>query len=177
VIGGGDWAKDRIVPDAIRALRNRQSVPVRNQHATRPWQHVLEPLSGYLWLGVTLERPELLDREDASELCGAFNFGPEQSSERTVAELVNEIFAYMPGRSVDASEGNAPHEAAKLQLSIEKAQRVLGWRPVWNFGETVRETVSWYQSQSNGKDLMRATIDQIRRYETAATAAELPWAT
>lgn len=177
VIGGGDWAKDRIVPDAIRALRNRQSVPVRNQNATRPWQHVLEPLSGYLWLGVTLERPELLDREDARELCGAFNFGPDESSERTVAELVNEIFAYMPGRWVDASEGKAPHEAAKLQLSIEKAQRVLGWRPVWNFGETVRETVSWYQSQSNGKDLMRATTDQIRRYETAATAAELAWAT
>lgn len=177
VIGGGDWAKDRIVPDAIRALRNRQPVPVRNQAATRPWQHVLEPLSGYLWLGVTLERPELLDRADASELCGAFNFGPNEASCRTVAELVNEVFAYMPGRWVDASDPNAPHEAAKLQLSIEKAQRVLGWRPVWDFGETVRETVAWYVAQTAATDVMRTTVDQIRRYETAATHAGLPWTT
>jgi len=177
VIGGGDWAQDRIVPDAIRALKNRQPVPVRNQAATRPWQHVLEPLSGYLWLGVTLERPELLDREDARELCGAFNFGPEESSNRTVAELVNEIFAYMPGRWVDAPDANAPHEASKLQLSIDKARQTLDWRPVWDFGETVRETVSWYLAQIAGKDLMRATVEQIRRYEAAATTAGLPWTT
>jgi CDP-glucose 4,6-dehydratase len=176
VIGGGDWARDRIVPDAIRALRRREPIPVRNQHATRPWQHVLEPLSGYLWLAVAMERPELLDRADASELCSAFNFGPTEASDRTVAELVDEILAYIPGRWADASEADAPHEAGKLQLAIEKAREVLGWRPVWGFGETVRETAAWYLAQTAGKDLLKTTLEQIRRYESAAGAAGLAWA-
>jgi CDP-glucose 4,6-dehydratase len=128
-----------------------------------------------------MERPELLDQPFASqralpELCSAFNFGPSAASNRTVAELVDELLAYSPGRWVDAAEADAPHEAKKLQLSIEKAREVLGWRPVWSFGETVRETAAWYQSQTDGKDPLRTTQDQIRRYEAAASGAGLAWA-
>jgi CDP-glucose 4,6-dehydratase len=176
VIGGGDWSRDRIVPDAVRALRQREPVRVRNPTATRPWQHVLEPLSGYLWLAVALERPDFLDRRDSNDLCTAFNFGPAEASTRTVAELMEEFLSYMPGRWLEAAETVAPHEAGKLQLSIERAREKLDWHPVWSFGETVRETAAWYLAQSDGKDLMKFTNDQIRRYETAASAAGVAWA-
>jgi CDP-glucose 4,6-dehydratase len=176
VIGGGDWSRDRIVPDAIRALRQRQAVPVRNRTSTRPWQHVLEPLSGYLWLAAALDRPDYVEQADAASLCTAFNFGPTAASNRTVAELVEEVLAYMPGTWVDASEAGAPHEAHKLNLAIDKARDVLGWRPLWGFGETVRETVTWYESVANGKDPLRTTMDQIHHYQSAAHEAGLPWA-
>lgn len=176
VIGGGDWSRDRIVPDAIRALRKRQAIPVRNRASTRPWQHVLEPLSGYLWLAAAMERPEFVKLNDAAKLCEAFNFGPTVASNRSVAELVDSVLTYVPGNWVDASEAGAPHEAHKLNLSIEKARDVLGWRPVWGFGETVRETVTWYQAHEIGKDPLRTTMDQIHQYQAVAHDAGLPWA-
>jgi CDP-glucose 4,6-dehydratase len=176
VIGGGDWSRDRIVPDAIRALRQRMPVPVRNPTATRPWQHVLEPLSGYLWLAVALERPDYFDRPDSNEQCTAFNFGPTEASDRTVEELVEELLSYVPGSWANAPEVDAPHEASKLQLSIDRARQELGWWPVWDFGETVRETAAWYLAQTAGKDLAKFTTEQIRRYEAAAGVAGVAWA-
>jgi CDP-glucose 4,6-dehydratase len=149
---------------------------VRNKSATRPWQHVLEPLSGYLWLAAAMERPQLVTQSDATRLCEAFNFGPTVESNRTVAELVKELLTHAPGAWEDASDAAAPHEAGKLNLAIDKAREALSWRPAWDFGETVRETVAWYRAEERGEDVLRTTQEQIRQYRAAARAAGIPWA-
>jgi CDP-glucose 4,6-dehydratase len=175
VIGGGDWSRDRIVPDVIRALRRGEAIRVRNKRTTRPWQHVLEPLGGYLWLAATMSRPELVDQVDAHRLCSAFNFGPREESHQTVAQLVEELLLHMPGTWTDAPETAAPHEAGKLHLAVEKARELLAWRPAWNFAEAIRATATWYQAEQHGEDLWRTTQEQIREYEAAARAAGIPW--
>lgn len=172
VIGGGDWAQDRIVPDCVRALRDGEAILVRNKTATRPWQHVLEPLGGYLWLAACLGQP------DGGALAGAFNFGPGASSNRNVSELVQEVLQHWPGRWEDRSDPAAVHEAHLLQLSIDKAQAFLRWSPVWDFETTVRRTIEWYrdsQSLDAGEDFQRLTRHQIGLYGEAACAAGLPW--
>jgi CDP-glucose 4,6-dehydratase len=175
VIGGGDSASDRIVPDTIRALRRGEPIRVRNKTSTRPWQHVLEPLSGYLWLAATMAKPELVQQPDSRELCGAFNFGPGKESNRTVAELVEELLNYVPGSWIDAPQSGAPHEAGKLHLAIDKARDLLGWRPAWSFGQAIRATALWYQAEGHGQDLWRTTQAQIGEYEAAAHSASLSW--
>lgn len=151
VLGGGDWAADRIFPDAMRALREGREVPVRNPASTRPWQHVLEPLSGYLLLGIRL-------LEDG-DLCSAFNFGPWTDSNRTVRELVEEILKHIPGKWVDRSDPASPHESHLLHLSIDKAYHLLGWRPVWGFAETVEKTVAGYQCKADAA-MVRGQIEE-----------------
>src|SRR5437868_10635382 len=116
VIGGGDWASDRIVPDAIRSLGHGEPIPIRNKNATRPWQHVLEPLSGYLWLAAILSRPSLRPQEPAAEFSSAFNFGPALESNRTVQQLIEEVLKHWPGTWLDRHEPAAPHEADLLNL-------------------------------------------------------------
>jgi CDP-glucose 4,6-dehydratase len=189
VIGGGDWAKDRIVPDCIRALQAAEPIRVRNKGATRPWQHVLEPLSGYLLLGKRLldvigtepdEETHHMprDREDltssdsnpthaqAARLASAFNFGPDLISNRTVAELVEEVLKHWPGSWLDNREPDAPHEASKLNLATDKAFHVLGWRPRWNFEETIRRTINWYRrSLSGADDISALTRTDISDYQ------------
>jgi CDP-glucose 4,6-dehydratase len=175
VIGGGDWAPDRIVPDCIRALATAQAIPVRNKVSTRPWQHVLEPLSGYLWLAACLAHPELA--ADKSVPAAAFNFGPELASNRTVIDLVTEILQHWPGRWEDRSDPKAVHEAKLLNLSIAKAQRVLGWRPVWDFFQAVAATVQWYRAvQYAPADGARLTCEQIDLYTRQAGSKKLSWA-
>lgn len=145
VIGGGDWATDRLVPDCVRALRDGREVLVRNPDSTRPWQHVLEPLSGYLTLG--MRQREALDtgtRDDRMRLSSAFNFGPDSSSVRSVGELVEEVITHLPGLWARAVSAAAPHEAGQLSLASEKASQLLHWRPVWGFAETVRQTMGGY---------------------------------
>lgn len=159
VIGGGDWAKDRIVPDCMRALAKGQAIPVRNKVSTRPWQHVLEPLSGYLTLGAALAARERFD-----EVCGGFNFGPNPRANRTVKELVEEILKWENGSWVDKSDPHAVHEAGLLNLSIVKARRILGWRPRWGFAETVKQTIGWYGAVAHGMDPKLATQEQIAAY-------------
>ena len=161
VIGGGDWAKDRIVPDCMRALAKGQPIPVRNKVSTRPWQHVLEPLSGYLTLGAALAARERFD-----EVCGGFNFGPNPRANRTVKELVEEILKWENGSWVDKSDPHAVHEAGLLNLSIVKARRILGWRPRWGFAETVKQTIGWYGAVAHGMDPKLATQEQIAAYCT-----------
>ena len=160
VIGGGDWAKDRIVPDAMRALAKGATIPVRNSASTRPWQHVLEPLGGYLALGAALAKRERFD-----EVCGGFNFGPDPKANRTVKELVEEMLKWRKGTWVDKSDPHAVHEAGLLNLDIRKARKVLGWKPRWGFEETVKNTVQWYAAVANGANPVEATNAQIMGYD------------
>jgi CDP-glucose 4,6-dehydratase len=168
VIGGGDWALDRIVPDCIRALHKGRTIPVRNKIATRPWQHVLEPLSGYLWLGAKLAQD--------SKLASSFNFGPKLDSNKTVAALVEESLKHWPGRWDDQSDPNAVHEATLLNLATDKAFHFLGWEPVWPFPQTIERTISWYRNalEKPGTEL-DLTREQIATYETDARTKNLSW--
>ncbi len=176
VIGGGDWAADRIVPDAMRARSAGRAIEVRNPGAIRPWQHVLEPLSGYLWLAARLH---CATPENAVPLAGAFNFGPAVESQRPVRDLVEEIANFWPGTWRDASDPTAPHEAGRLQLAIDKAHALLGWKPVWNFSTTVAATVNWYRAAHETPQperLRDLTRGQIESYVSDARAAGLAWA-
>lgn len=173
VIGGGDWAQDRIVPDCIRAIRKGVSIPVRNKIATRPWQHVLEPLSGYLCLAARLSAPT--NEFPLSELCSAFNFGPALTSNRTVAQLVDELTQHLGGRWSDASDPSARHEASKLNLATDKAFHLLGWQPVWSFEETIAKTAEWYLAEAKGAASAEITRQQIDTYTSAAKEKHLPW--
>jgi CDP-glucose 4,6-dehydratase len=174
VIGGGDWAMDRIVPDCIRALQRDEVIPVRNKIATRPWQHVLEPLSGYLWLGAMLSssQPSSCNFQPTS----AFNFGPDLASNRTVAELVQEVLRHWPGRWEDKSDPADVHEARLLNLATDKAFHFLQWRPSWSFEETVAATVAWYYRHACSCDgAAEFTRMQIDSYLSAARTKGLAW--
>jgi CDP-glucose 4,6-dehydratase len=162
VIGGGDWSENRIVPDCMRALQARQPLHIRNPRARRPWQHVLEPLSGYLRLAERLSQTE-----DVASLATAFNFGPGTQSNRSVHDLTAEIFRDWPGTAQDASDGAAPHEATELNLATDKAYHRLSWTPRWDFSRTVRETVQWYKACPPGTPAAKArdvTLKQIESY-------------
>lgn len=173
VIGGGDWALDRIVPDCVRALMRNEPVVVRNKTATRPWQHVLEPLSGYLWLASRLAA----EPEDPSPLATGFNFGPEIASNRTVADLVGEFLQHWPGSWVDRSDPHAPHEAGRLNLAIGKAFHLLQWSPVWPFARTVGETVDWYRPCLTDPGIAATvTRRQIAEYTADARKQGQIWA-
>ncbi len=165
VIGGGDWAADRIVPDIIRALAANEPVKVRNADSVRPWQHVLEPLGGYLLLAAHLLG------SGAASFCEAWNFGPELGDSRTVRELVETCLgAWGSGTWQDSPDGNAPHEARILRLSIEKAHLRLHWSPRWSFGESVRRTVEWYRARHEGFTSVQLSAlcgEQIRAYVEA----------
>jgi CDP-glucose 4,6-dehydratase len=160
VIGGGDWALDRIVPDCMRALAAAKPIGIRNPRATRPWQHVLEPLGGYLTLGANLwaEVQDLgaADRNRLGQVASAFNFGPDRESNRSVGQLVEELLRNWPGSWTDLSDPNSVHEAKLLSLSIEKAARVLHWRPKWDFKRTIVETASWYREMADSADSSKA---------------------
>ena len=173
VIGGGDYAEDRIVPDCVRALTEQKSVLVRNPAAVRPWQHVLECLSGYLWLGARLA----FERK-GSNLASPFNFGPESSARQPVRRLVEEILKTWPGKWVDGSAPGNPHEATLLTLSIEKASALLDWHPCWSFQEAVQQTVAWYferHVQHNG-DMRSFSRKQIDSYIQTAQRKGMCWA-
>jgi len=165
VIGGGDWAADRIVPDAVRALETGKPIPVRNPAFTRPWQHVLEPLGGYLLLGAKLEAARASgDAKEIAKYASAFNFGPEPSANRTVRELVEEVLKHWPGRWEQVAQEKHLPEAPLLSLDIAKAREVLGWQPRWDFAHTVKETVMWYRAAAGAQDALAPTQMQISTY-------------
>ena len=173
VIGGGDYAPDRIVPDCVRALTENKPIPVRNPRAIRPWQHVLECLSGYLWLAACLSKATKI-----SPLASAFNFGPEPSARQPVRRLVEEILKVWPGKWVDGSDPTAPHEARLLSLSIEKAGALLGWYPTWDFQQAITRTLEWYHERHANKNpkMLEFTLAQIDLYVNAARSKNLSWA-
>jgi CDP-glucose 4,6-dehydratase len=162
VIGGGDWSVDRLVPDLVRALRNNQPALIRNPYASRPWQHVLEPLSGYLTLA---ER--LIAQPRDPRLRAAWNFGPEPGDAWTVGRMAD-YFCHLWGPNaewVDASIHNAPHEANLLRLAIDQARALLDWTPKWDVKKAVAKTAAWYQASTRpGFDAWRACQADLFEY-------------
>ncbi|MBV9961145.1 MAG: CDP-glucose 4,6-dehydratase [Parafilimonas sp.] len=156
VIGGGDWNKDRIIPDIIRSLKNNSAINVRNPNAVRPWQHVLEPLVGYLLLGGMLN-------DEPQKFSGAYNFGPLPNDHLSVKELVEvAIKTYGKGDWKDVSDASAPHEAGFLKLSIEKAQKELEWQPKLNAQQAIEWAVNWYKQSS--ESIAAYTFQQVENY-------------
>ena len=158
VIGGGDDAEDRIVPDCVRALEKGDSIPLRHPRSIRPWQHVLEPLSGYLLLGANLYN-------NPSSYCGAWNFGPPSSQCRNVGDVANFIVNYFEkGSIVMPHDMKHQHEAQLLQLNCDKAHQLLNWHPRWDVDSTLMATSHWYKSVMNGENVKNVTLSQIREY-------------
>jgi len=175
VIGGGDWAKDRILPDCVRYLMRGRHIPVRNAVSTRPWQHVLEPLSGYLNLAWRMA--DAGDAKQCEQLCSAFNFGPATTSNQSVGTLVKEVLKHWPGGWESQVAQDAPHEAGLLNLCIDKAYHLLEWKPVWDFETTVERTVNWYRRVCvDTKAAKEQTREQILSYNQNAKALALAWA-
>lgn len=173
VIGGGDWAEDRIVPDCMRAWSRSETVPLRNPSATRPWQHVLEPLSGYLNLALAL-------KESAALHGHPFNFGPPAQQNHSVGELVTAMSDHwdqVRWEDVSAQYGG-PYESGLLKLNCDKALYHLRWRAVWNFDATVRETVLWYRRyyEQPSRSIADFSQSQIQAYVDAAREQGLAWA-
>jgi len=162
VIGGGDWSDDRVIPDCMRALTQSSPIVLRKPHATRPWQHVLEPLSGYLLLASRLySEPEAFS--------GAWNFGPRTDSSRSVHELVREVVNEWGSGTIEIrSSAQDPHEAGLLHLNCDKAELLLKWRPRWSFARTVRETVAWYRAVMSGKKAFDVSTSNILSYQETA---------
>jgi CDP-glucose 4,6-dehydratase len=169
VIGGGDWAVDRIMPDAMRALAAGRSIPVRNPESTRPWQHVLEPLGGYLCLAESLITGHNLNQR-SNPYSSAFNFGPFLEANRSVRQLIEEILKHWPGDWSDQSGSIAPHEAGRLHLNIDKAVSQLNWKPRWQFSTTVAKTVSWYRSVNESTKPFEACMKDIEFYQQSISA-------
>jgi len=171
VIGGGDWAEDRLVPDCIRALAAGKPVPVRNPVFTRPWQHVLEPLGGYLLLGAKLEiARRTKDATEIARYAQAFNFGPNPDANRSVRDLVEGVLKHWPGTWEQTHQEKHLKEAPLLSLAIDKARETLGWQPRWDFAETVEKTVAWYREdfgrvkQQGSSSMVEFTKEQIASY-------------
>ncbi|MEO8797031.1 MAG: CDP-glucose 4,6-dehydratase [Polyangiaceae bacterium] len=168
VIGGGDWANHRIIPDMIRAIESGKPLAVRNPASVRPWQHVLEPLGGYLLLGARLAG--VGTKAPRASFCEGWNFGPQPDSTRPVRELADALVkGFAAPAWIDAHDPNAPHEASLLRLSIDKAFARLGWSPRWNFEETVTRTVDWYAAQRKNSD--PAALRDLTRAQIAAYSA------
>lgn len=161
VIGGGDWADDRLIPDILRAMSQGKPVQIRNPHAIRPWQHVLEPLSGYLMLAQQLY-------EQGIALGGAWNFGPHDQDAQPVKWIVAELItAWGNGASWVLDGGDHPHEAHYLKLDCSKAQARLNWQPRWHLDATLRKIVEWHQAYLNAADMRDVTLRQIAQYHNA----------
>lgn len=173
VIGGGDWAEDRIVPDCMRAWSRGQCVPLRNPLATRPWQHVLEPLSGYLNLAVALKESAALHGQP-------FNFGPAAQQNHSVGELVAAMTNHWDQvKWEDVSDQyGGPYESSLLKLNCDKALHHLRWRAVWDFDETVRETALWYRHyyEHTPQSIAGFSLEQIASYMKTAQKQGLAWA-
>jgi CDP-glucose 4,6-dehydratase len=158
VIGGGDWSQDRIVPDSIKSLIKKEPIILRNPMSTRPWQHVLEPLSGYLILAARLY-------ESPKAYSGSWNFGPRGESIHTVSDLAHKIVScWGHGEVQIRNQGESPHEAGLLHLNCDKAHQLLGWYPKWGFESTVEETVKWYREVNNGVPALQITKKQINDF-------------
>lgn len=170
VIGGGDWAEDRLIPDFVRAVTEDKSIRIRNPYATRPWQHVLEPLSGYLWIGALM----LDNRETYSS---AWNFGPKDSDVLTVEDILKSAIDVWGKGIIEMDKKDNPHEANFLKLDISKANTYLKWRPVYTVNKALEYTIKWYEHYyvNGNKNIYEYTLRQIENYEKEAKKQGLTW--
>lgn len=159
VIGGGDWSKGRIVPDCIKGLQKQKTITLRKHTAIRPWQHVLEPLYGYLLLGSKLYF-------EPKKYSSSWNFGPKPDSIHTVKDVAEKIISHWgKGKIINSREDDDFYETNFLQLNCEKAKKLLNWSQKWSFEKTISETVYWYKELTNGKSAISLTTEQIKKYE------------
>jgi CDP-glucose 4,6-dehydratase len=160
VIGGGDWAADRLLPDFLRALDSGRTLTIRSPHATRPWQHVLEPVSGYLMLAQRLfERGETY--------ADGWNFGPDESDARPVQWIVEHLCQRIPGAQWQLDGRPQPHEANYLKLDSSKAKSALAWFPRWRLAEALEHTLAWHRGWRGGRDMAALMMEQIHAYEAS----------
>ena len=157
VIGGGDWADDRLIPDILKSFENGSSVIVRNPLATRPWQHVLEPLSGYLVLAQKLY-------QNPKEYAEGWNFGPNEQDVKPVEWILDKMVSKWPNSSWELDKGSSPHEADFLKLDISKAKFKLGWNPLWSLSDTLEKIVNWHQAWLNQEDMQTVCLEEIEEY-------------
>lgn len=162
VIGGGDFAQDRLIPDMVKAYKAGETVRIRSPHAVRPWQHVLEPVCGYMLLAQRLA-------EEGHVYSGPWNFGPSEESARSVGEVVD-LFSCLwgEGASCEVDTANHPHEAQWLKLDCSKARQVLGWQPKTDFQMAMEMTAQWYSKWCEGQDARQLSMDQISFFEGMA---------
>lgn len=166
VIGGGDWSEDRLIPDLVRAVADGRSLEVRSPTATRPWQHVLESLSGYLFLGQRLFSGKTM-------FADAWNFGPDAEGNRTVRDVLERICGRWPRASWHVTEKPQPHEAMLLYLDSAKARSVLGWKPIWQLDDALAATADWYRAWLDSQQVL--TRQQLAEYVEAALRANAEW--
>ena len=157
VIGGGDWADDRLIPDILRSFERKEPVVVRNPKATRPWQHVLEPLSGYLILAQKLYK----NQEKYAE---GWNFGPNDDDAKPVDWILDKMIAKWPNSSWEVDDNSNPHEAGFLKLDISKAKLQLGWQPVWELSNTLERIIAWHKAWLSQEDMQTVSFKEIEEY-------------
>jgi CDP-glucose 4,6-dehydratase len=171
VIGGGDYAVDRLIPDLVRSIQKREPLRLRQPGSIRPWQHVLEPLSGYLWLGASLSA------DNGRNYAEAWNFGPSTDAFRTVLEIATRASEILGGHPIAIGDADpSRHELPSLTLSTDKARRLLRWAPVWEIDRAVDETMTWYRNVTSGNNGREETSKQIARYTKDAAILGAPWA-
>lgn len=159
VIGGGDWAEDRLIPDFIKAILNNETIKIRNPQAIRPWQHVLEPLSGYLLLAKKLY-------EKGVKYAEAWNFGPDENDAKPVSWIIENLIAKWPNKIVyEIDQNKHPHEANYLKLDCSNAKNKLNWQPRWNLDITLDKIVDWVKAYKNQENILAITLKQIKDYE------------
>ena len=166
VIGGGDWSEDRLIPDIVRAVTKGETLELRFPNATRPWQHVLESLSGYLCLGQKL-------LENKKEFAEAWNFGPDDKSNCTVKEMLLNLKKEWPSIDWRVTDESQPHEAGLLRLNSNKALEKLAWQPVWYFDEGLSATAKWYKANLEQDKVI--SLDQLQAYTDSARQLGLGW--
>jgi CDP-glucose 4,6-dehydratase len=157
VIGGGDWADDRLIPDILRSFEKNEPVVIRNPKATRPWQHVLEPLSGYLILAQKLY-------EDQKEYAEGWNFGPNEQDVKPVDWILGRMISKWPNSSWELDQNSNPHEAVFLKLDIAKAESKLGWQPVWELSYTLEKIIDWHRAWLDKEDMQAVCLAEIEGY-------------
>jgi CDP-glucose 4,6-dehydratase len=163
VLGGGDWSDDRLLPDFLRALDTNKPLVIRSPDAIRPWQHVLEPLSGYILLAEKL-------LENASDFAQAWNFGPNDEDAKPVNWMIRHLKTQCPDVQVLLESSPQPHEANYLKLDISKARKSMGWQPRWRLAEALERTVEWHKAWRQGKNMSAFSLIQIADYTATQTA-------
>ncbi len=162
VIGGGDWSQDRLIPDALKAFETKKTLMIRNPLATRPWQHVLEPLSGYLVLAQALY-------QEGPKFASAWNFGPRAEDTRSVKEVIDLLIKTLPaGGRWEQDQIEQPHEAHSLKLDCSKADQLLGWKPRWSLETAIQKIVDWQKALLDKEDIKKISLEQIDAFQEAA---------